>query len=168
MRALGAFFTMTMLVAVGMVIGAAVMQATSTNQETSGSGVRTLALSSGNTAAGGPAMHGSSVDATATAPPRTGSSMTFRVEDLGVCQYRQTCTMPSPAENGQIVMAHGDINDTGTCHYRIFTTGQTVTGLGHGTYRLLRITGTPQEIDAAVQRAADGAARDTGSCPRLG
>lgn len=81
-------------------------------------------------------------------------------ENLGVWQYQGTRPpFPPPAGPNQVIVAHGDIDNSGTCHVRVFREGEPIGGLGEGTFRLIRVTGTPDAIAVAVpdiQRGACG------------
>jgi len=90
------------------------------------------------------------------------------IENLGLWEWgKSRPPMPEPAGLSQVIFAHGDIDNSGTCHVKEFGTGVPVEGLGNGTFRLVRITGTQSQIMAAefeIQTiAANGAG---GSCPR--
>jgi hypothetical protein len=76
--------------------------------------------------------------------------------------------MPEPASPGQVILAHGDIDNSGTCHIKVLGSGEKVQGLGNGTFRLVRIIGTPDQIEVKVKEIQEIAARGAGgSCPRL-
>ncbi len=65
-------------------------------------------------------------------------------------------------------MANGDVDNTQTCHIKIFPAGVTVEGLGDGSYELWVITGSAADQDRLVteiQQLTMGAAN--GPCPRL-
>ena len=102
----------------------------------------------------------------ATSQPSSSSSIA-QVENLGLWEWGRTRPpMPEPAMPGQVVFAHGDIDNSGSCHVTEFGPGQSVQGLGSGTFRLLRITGTPEQIKAAEAESQQGAANGAGgSCP---
>jgi hypothetical protein len=105
----------------------------------------------------------SSLPTTVSSQPQSGAT----IEDLGLWEWGTSRPpMPEPAGVNQVIFAHGDIDNSGRCHVTEFGTGITVQGLGEGTFRLVRITGTPEQIRAAEleiqQIAANGAG---GSCP---
>ena len=95
------------------------------------------------------------------------SSSTARIENLGLWEWdKPRSLMPEPAGVGQVIFAHGDIDNSGTCHVTEFGPGIPVQGLGNGTFRLVRISGTPEQIKAAeseIQQIASHGAG--GSCP---
>ncbi len=74
---------------------------------------------------------------------------------------------------GELYVANGDVDTTGTCHIVVFGPGQEVSGLSDtGTWELWRITGgTEVQQRRLVTQIQEGAARDpgnpTGSCPEL-
>jgi hypothetical protein len=89
------------------------------------------------------------------------------IENLGLWEWgKSRPPMPEPAGIDQVIFAHGDIDNSGTCHVKEFGRGMQVDGLGDGTFRLVRITCAPEQIAAAEleiqQIAANGAG---GSCP---
>lgn len=100
----------------------------------------------------------------------TGSSScpALFTEDLGL-RSAGTGTMPASAGQCQVIVAHGDVNNSSTCHLKVFRQGETVAGLGNGTYRLVRITGSPADIEAQIGRIQTSAASSAPnqSCPRL-
>lgn len=92
-----------------------------------------------------------------------------KVELLGEWLYQQPrASMPAPAGPGQAVFAHGDIDNTGTCHVKEFGPSEIVQGLGEGTFKLWLITGTPEQIRSVETQLQSGAAAHAGtSCPYL-
>ncbi|HMQ32809.1 MAG TPA: hypothetical protein PKD53_18915 [Chloroflexaceae bacterium] len=88
---------------------------------------------------------------------------------LGVWEYQQVRPpMPAPAGVHQAIVAHGDIDNSGTCHLRVFYTGEAVQGLGEGTFKLILLTGSREQIESSIQQIQRGAAEHAGgSCPRL-
>lgn len=97
------------------------------------------------------------------------SSTVANVERLGIWEYQGSRPrMPNPANPGQVILANGDIDNSGTCHIKVFNPGEPVQGLGEGTFQLWLISGTLEQIEAAITKTQDGAAKDSGgSCPRL-
>jgi len=95
--------------------------------------------------------------------------LTATIEELGIWVFNgNRPPMPVAASTGQIILAYGDINDSGTCHIKEFGVGVAVEGLGSGTFKLVRIIGSPQEIQDAVDHIQNDAASDAGTeCPRL-
>jgi hypothetical protein len=92
-----------------------------------------------------------------------------QTELLGEWLYQQPrLPMPAPAGENQVIFAHGDINNTGTCHVKEFKTGETVQGLGLGSFKLWRITGTAEYIKDVEAQLQKGAAAHAGTdCPYL-
>ncbi len=88
---------------------------------------------------------------------------------LGTWEYQKPRPpMPNPAGQGQVIVAHGDIDNSGTCHLKVFGTGESVQGLGDGTFQLWLVSGTPEYIQTAIANHQSGAAAHAGgSCPRL-
>ncbi|MGI8509029.1 MAG: hypothetical protein ACR2MQ_06860 [Gemmatimonadaceae bacterium] len=85
--------------------------------------------------------------------------------DLGVCP---ACTPPQMIGPHQVALVHGDINTSGTCHYRVYTTGQTVPRLGTGQYRVKLIQGSQDYIDQRIESDTAGAGASAGgSCTKL-
>jgi hypothetical protein len=101
-----------------------------------------------------------------TQPVQTYSA---QVEFLGEWIYQASRpAMPPPAGQEQVVFAHGDINNTGTCHVKKFGPGELVQGLGGGSFKLWLITGTQEQIDAEMTTLQNGAAAHAGTaCPFL-
>ena len=101
-------------------------------------------------------------------PPPTNVIMS-QTELLGEWLYQQPrAPMPTPAGENQVIFAHGDINNTGTCHVKEFKTGETVQGLGLGGFRLWLITGTAEYIRDVEAQLQSGAAAHAGTdCPYL-
>src|SRR5436190_23894856 len=55
----------------------------------------------------------------------TGSCSSFSREDLGLWEYQRNRPAFPPAPGDcQVIVAHGDINDSGTCHIKVFHTGE--------------------------------------------
>ena len=106
---------------------------------------------------------------TAVARPRPASAPTASDVSLGVWEYKKSRPlMPSPASPGQAIMAHGDIDASGTCHFKVFGPGEIVQGLGEGTFKLWLISGSPEYIQAAIDNHQRGAAAHAGGlCPEL-
>lgn len=101
--------------------------------------------------------------ATNTPAPTTPPQIESFDRDLGVCPQ---CTIPTSIGQHQVVLVHGDINQTGTCHYRVYTPGQQVQNLGSGQYRVKLIQGSQDYIDAEIKSDVAGAgAAIGGSCP---
>lgn len=104
-------------------------------------------------------------------PAPTSTPEPQRVQRLGVtnCRYRVACALPAAAEQGQILVAVGDINNSGRCHYRVFDAGQSVSGLGAGSFDIYRLMGPHdlllQEADAIGTANAGG--DPNGVCPKL-
>jgi|GEM_PF-4859738 len=59
-------------------------------------------------------------------------------------------SMPAPAGPCERIVAHRDITNTGLCNIKVFGPGEEVTGLGDGTYKLKRISGTTQQIEKMI------------------
>ena len=76
--------------------------------------------------------------------------------------------MPPPAGEHQLILAHGDIDNSNTCHIRRFGPGEIVEGLGAGSFEIWRFTGSDQVLEAAVRKHQEGAARHAGgTCSEL-
>lgn len=88
-------------------------------------------------------------------------------EDLGLCQFSIPCSMPNSPGDNQVIVAHGDITSSGTCNIKIFISGQSLQGLGNSTFRLIRITGTPDQINAMVQDIKKSIDSPQGNCPEI-
>lgn len=95
------------------------------------------------------------------------SASTALVEDLGLWIFNQPQpSLPPPASVNQILIAHGDVTRTNTCHIRVFTAGEKVELLSAGTFGILRVTGTPEQRQRELDRiAAD--LNSSRSCPFL-
>ncbi|MBV6397631.1 MAG: hypothetical protein HFACDABA_03245 [Anaerolineales bacterium] len=106
-----------------------------------------------------------------TVPPPTQAPNVVMSETklLGQWLYQQPrAPMPAPAGANQVIFAHGDINNTGTCRVKEFKTGETVQGLGLGSFKLWLITGTPEYIKDVEAQLQSGAAAHAGTdCPYL-
>ncbi len=75
---------------------------------------------------------------------------------------------PEAPDPNQVIVAHGDIDSSGSCHIKVFEAGENVVNLGRGTYRLVRLTGNADQINQAITSIQAGAASDAGmTCPRL-
>ena len=95
---------------------------------------------------------------------------TVSIEVLGVWEYEgHRPPFPAPANSEQVIVAHGDIDDSGTCHIKEFGPGEPIRGLGNGTFKLVRITGTREQIKVAEAQIQKGAAEHAigGTCPWL-
>jgi uncharacterized protein YraI len=102
--------------------------------------------------------------------PFLASTASAIIEEIGLWEYGQERPpMPDPAGADQVVVAHGDIDNSGTCHVKVFGPGETVQGLGEGTFKLVRVSGTPEQIERALTDIQAGAAIGAadGKCPRL-
>ena len=76
--------------------------------------------------------------------------------------------MPTPVGPGQVIVANGDIDNSGTCHIKVFGPRKPVQGLGEGTFELWLFSGTDEQIKVAVTETQRGAATHAGgSCPIL-
>lgn len=80
--------------------------------------------------------------------------------NLGLWEYMGN-RPPFPPAAGQCeaIVAHGDIDDSGTCRVRVFRQGEAIGGLGSGTFRLVKVSGTNEQIDSAaadIRRTACG------------
>jgi hypothetical protein len=108
-------------------------------------------------------------DIATPSPQSSNPTVQGRKELIGLWEYRgNRAPMPSPPEEGQVIMANGDITNSGTCNIRIFQPGEFVEGLGEGTFQLWRITGTTSQIEQIVQEIQLGAAAHANmACPRL-
>ena len=104
-----------------------------------------------------------------TAIPAIVPTVPAQVENLGLWKYGalDNPPYPAPAADGQIIVAHGDITGTGTCNIRTFGPHAPITGLGNGTFRLVRVTGNGETIDREWKRMQEEAARPVGGCPAL-
>lgn len=90
--------------------------------------------------------------------PASASAGPATRESLGLWAYQGSRPpFPPPAGPNQVIVAHGDVDNSGTCSVRVFRQGEPVGGLGEGTFRLLRVTGSPEAIDAAVEDIQKGA-----------
>lgn len=88
------------------------------------------------------------------------------IEDLGLWEWGNSRPpMPEPAGINQVIFAHGDIDNSGTCHVKEFGIGVPIEGLGDGTFRLVRITCAPEQITAKELEIQQTAAISAGgSC----
>lgn len=112
-----------------------------------------------------------------TEPPPTKSLQSTQASNvvmsqtdlLGQWLYQQPrAPMPNPAGANQVIFAHGDINNTGTCRVKEFKTGEPVQGLGLGSFKLWLITGTAEYIRDTELQLQKGAAAHAGTeCPYL-
>lgn len=101
----------------------------------------------------------------ATEAPTSAPPIAAFDRDLGVCP---NCAPPATVGANQVVLVHGDIDTSGTCHYRVFTTGQSLPPLGTGQYRVKLIQGSATYIDQRIASDVAGAAATAGgSCPKL-
>ena len=83
--------------------------------------------------------------------PNNQQCSSFNREDLGLWVYNgNRPPFPPPPGECQVIVAHGDINDSGTCHIRVFHTGEPIGNLGNGTFRLVRITGSSEQIQQEI------------------
>jgi hypothetical protein len=89
-----------------------------------------------------------------------------RREELGICTPG-SCPSLHAASAGQVILAYGDLTDSGGCFIRRFVPGEPVTRLGtRGTYRLVRISGSADGIKALEGATQATAASEAGgSCP---
>lgn len=110
-----------------------------------------------------------SIVPTATSKPLSTHSVPCQIELLGEWLYQQPrAPMPTPAGPNQVIFAHGDINNSGTCHVKEFGPGEPVQGLGLGSFKLCLITGSPECIRDYETQLQQGAAAHAGtSCPYL-
>jgi len=101
-------------------------------------------------------------------PPIPGTSSAHQ-QLLGLWEYQQQRPpMPPPAGANQAILAHGDIDNSGTCHIKVFNSGEVIQGLGEGTFKLILLTGSPEQIDYTFLQIQRGAADHAGgACPRL-
>ncbi len=77
--------------------------------------------------------------------------------------------MPPPAQPGSVIVAHGDLTDSGACQVKVFAAGVQPGGLGSGTFRLVLVTGSEPAIEAMVYEIQAIAASETGGvCPIIG
>lgn len=92
-----------------------------------------------------------------------------RQELIGLWEYQKArAPMPEPAGSNQAIVASGDIDNSGTCHVKVFRSGELVQGLGDGTFQLWRVSGTAEQIEVTITRIQNGAAAHAGgACPRL-
>lgn len=99
----------------------------------------------------------------------TKSVVMSQTQLLGEWLYQQArAPMPAPAGENQVIFAHGDIDNSGTCHVKEFGTGESVQGLGLGGFKLWLITGTPEYIKDVENQLQRGAAAHAGTdCPYL-
>ena len=105
---------------------------------------------------------------TATTPIDTDiGPCAFKVEDLGLWTAQSRPPFPPPPGECQSAVPHGDIDDTGSCHVKVFRKGQAVHSLGiAGTFRLVRVTGTPEQISHEIAHRQQSAAQSAGMpCP---
>lgn len=93
----------------------------------------------------------------------------YQTEFLGEWLFQQPRSpMPPPAGSGQIILAHGDIDNSGTCHVKEFGPGEQVAGLGLGSFKLWLITGDTEYIREVTDQIQRGAASHAGTnCPYL-
>lgn len=74
--------------------------------------------------------------------------------------------MPPPAQPGSVIVAHGDLTDSGACQVKVFPAGVQPGGLGSGTFRLILVTGSQPAIEAMVYEIQAIAASEAGGvCP---
>jgi uncharacterized protein YcfL len=92
-----------------------------------------------------------------------------KTEFLGEWLYQKTrAPMPNPAGLNQVIFAHGDINNSNTCHVKEFQSGELVQGLGLGSFKLWLITGPTDYIAEIETHLQNGAASHSGTdCPYL-
>ena len=64
-----------------------------------------------------------------------------------------------PVGPNELYLAHGDIDASGNCAYRVFDTGETVSGLSTATWRLEQLSGGTHD-----QRIAEAEARGRQMC----
>jgi hypothetical protein len=69
---------------------------------------------------------------------------------LPASERRMIKEYPKPPVEGQAVIVHGDIDESSTCKFRVFSAGETIPWLGWGTYKFHVLTGTPEEITIQV------------------
>jgi len=102
-------------------------------------------------------------------PQSSSSTLMCKIEFLGEWLYQQPrAPMPPPAGPNQVIFAHGDIDNSGTCHVKEFGPGEPVQGLGLGSFKLWLITGSPECIKDYEDYLQRGAASHAGtSCPYL-
>jgi hypothetical protein len=121
-------------------------------------------------------MPATSLPATVNLPINIEPTMTLRPtlstvqkEFIGLWEYGQPRPpMPSPAGLNEVILANGDIDNSGTCHIKVFSSNEIVQGLGEGTFQLWRISGTTEQIESVIIQIQQGAAAHAGSpCPRL-
>jgi len=101
-------------------------------------------------------------------PSPTGTSIVRK--DLGLQQYwHEDGPYPQPPDKNGAIVAHGDIRDDGSCHIKIFYSGDTVENLGHGTFRLVQLTvigaATGGYKKAIYQYVVDNIQSQLGDCP---
>src|SRR3990172_1747035 len=101
--------------------------------------------------------------------PSPSTTIMSQTELLGQWLYQQSrAPMPSPAGVNQVIFAHGDIDNTGTCHVKEFGSGEPVQGLGLGSLKLWLITGTAEYIKDVEAQLQSGAASHAGTdCPYI-
>jgi hypothetical protein len=87
-----------------------------------------------------------------------------QAEPLGMNTYPAQPTGP-----GELYVAHGDVNATGTCHLAVFAPGTPFVDLGSGSWRMVRVAGgSPEQRMAKVEEIRSGAAAHAGGpCPNL-
>lgn len=102
-------------------------------------------------------------------PTQASSVIMSQTKLLGEWLYQQPrAPMPASAGANQVIFAHGDINNTGTCRVKEFGAGETVQGLGLGSFKLWLITGTAEYIKDVEAQLQSGAAAHAGTdCPYL-
>ncbi len=74
------------------------------------------------------------VNATTTTTPPPGCTTGLRM-NLGLWEFQgNRPPFPAPAGPCEAIIAHGDLDDTGTCSVQVFAQGQAISGLGSGTF----------------------------------
>lgn len=85
--------------------------------------------------------NGSGTTGTSTGGNPTIPVVQIQYKNLGTWNYwHADGPYPQPPANGAIV-AYGDIQNDASCNMKIFYSGDTVANLGHGTFRLVQLTG---------------------------
>lgn len=78
---------------------------------------------------------------TPTGANPTSQGISIQYTDLGTWNYwHQDGPYPQPPSDG-VIVAYGDIQNDGSCHIKMFFSGDTVANLGNGTFELVELTG---------------------------
>jgi hypothetical protein len=87
---------------------------------------------------------------------------------IGLWEYQKPRKdMPNPAQDGQVILANGDIDNSNTCHIKVFPPNVEVGGLGEGTFELWLLTGTSPQIEKMISNIQSGSSTAESECSLL-